>query len=99
MKLHALLLALTAICVGPAIAQTTLPNDVTRFVERRDRCDHFRGEEPYDAQRRAFLARQLRRSCSGTDRRLAALKSKYRDSPSTRSVLDAYEPSIEGPGR
>ena len=36
-----------------------LPADVATFVERRDLCDHFRGEEPYDEQRRKFLNKNI----------------------------------------
>lgn len=48
-----------------------LPHDITKFVERRDVCDHFRGE-PYegDAERRDFIERQLNEYCNGTDAEL-----------------------------
>ena len=58
----------------PAIAQPPVPDDVTRFVERRDACEHFRGEAPYDAERRRFLEQQTLKFCAGTDRELAQLK-------------------------
>lgn len=32
----------------PASAQPRFPEDVTRFIERREACDHFRGEAPYE---------------------------------------------------
>jgi hypothetical protein len=92
----ALLLLMAALSVG-AHAQEKLPADVARYVERRDLCDHFRGEEPYDAQRRKFLEQRTRRYCTGTDAKLAALKRKYRARSEVISRLDEYEARIETP--
>ena len=57
-------------------ATARLPADVAKFKERRDICDHFRGEEPYDAERRKFLEENLNKYCTGTDKELASLKAK-----------------------
>jgi len=76
-------------------AQSTFPPEVTRFVEGRDSCDHFRGEEPYDAERRKFLEDRMRELCTGTDRRLKALRLKYKREPKVLSKLNEYEPQIE----
>jgi hypothetical protein len=81
----------------PAIAQPRFPDDVTRFIERRDACDHFRGEAPYDAARRKFLEEQALRFCPGTDAQLAELKKKYRSDKAITTKLDEYEPDIEPP--
>jgi hypothetical protein len=91
-----LVLGATLAC-GEAVAQAAkpLPPDVARFAERRDGCDHFRGEEPYDEERRAFLEQRLRELCTGTDRALARLKRKYRDDPAVMAVLERYEQKIE----
>lgn len=72
-----------------------LPADVAAFKERRDLCDHFRGEDPYDDERRRFLAERLEKYCPGTDRELAALKAKYRDRDAVQKALAEYEESIE----
>ena len=72
-----------------------LPADVARFKERRDLCDHFRGEDPYDRERRRFLGENLNRYCAGTDAELAALKAKYKGNATVRKVLDKYEAKIE----
>lgn len=73
-----------------------LPADVARFVARREQCDHFRGEEAYDAERARFLARQARRYCAGTDRALAGLKRRYRNDARITKLLDGHEAAIEG---
>jgi len=77
--------------------QQKLPADVARFVQRRDLCDHFRGEELYDAERRAFLEKRMREYCTGTDAKLAALKRKYRGRFDVMAKLGEYEATVESP--
>ena len=96
----------TVLALVPAVvfalgaqAQDRLPSDVARFIERRDGCDHFRGEDPYDEERRNFLNRKLTELCPGTDKSLARLKDKYRKNTTIMAVLDKYEPQIEPPPR
>jgi hypothetical protein len=83
----------------PAWADERLPEDVARFIERRDGCDHFRGEEAYDEERRQFLLQKMIETCKGTDRQLAALKKKYRGQKQVMEKLSGYEPKIEIPQR
>jgi len=81
-----------------SVGQSTtdaLPADVVMFKESRDICDHFRGEDPYDAKRAAEIARNLERHCHGTDARLAALRKKYASQPQVMSALEGYEANIE----
>jgi len=72
-----------------------LPTDVARFIEKRDGCDHFRGEEPYDAERREFLLKNMNKLCKGTDRQLARLKKKYAQQPAIMEKLSDYDEQIE----
>ena len=65
-----------AVVSWQALAEGVLPRDVARFVTARDRCDHFRGEYPYDEERRRFLDKNMRTYCVGTDKQLAALKDQ-----------------------
>ena len=74
---------------------TALPNEVTNFVQRRDSCDHFRGEEAYDAERGAFLRKSLKETCTGSDRKLKSLREKYRNNPAVAKKLKDYENNIE----
>ena len=71
--------------------------DVVAFRQRRDECDHFRGEEPYDAKRAAFLRAALARTCKGTDAELAALRKRYAGNPAALRALAGYEPTVEPP--
>jgi hypothetical protein len=79
-----------------AIAQARLPEDVARFVERRDECDHFRGEEAFDAKRREFLEQETLKLCVGSDKQLADLKKKYGGNKAVMTKLNEYEAVIEG---
>jgi len=76
-------------------AATALPNDVANFVERRNACDHFRGEEAYDAERGEFLRKSLKETCTGSDRKLKSLREKYRRNPAVADKLKDYENNIE----
>lgn len=92
---------LALLLAGAAHAAERLPPEVARFVARRELCEHFRqepwpeGATPAAQERREFLARQLGRHCTGSDRALAALKAKYRAEPGVRERLEAYETPIE----
>lgn len=78
-----------------------LPHEVRVFTERREACDHFRGE-PWpegghddDRARRKELTEKMRDACAGTDARLAALRAKYRDDAVASAVLATFETDIE----
>lgn len=73
-----------------------LPADVANFKSRRDLCDHFRGEDPYDAERRRFLEENLKKYCTGTDEELSSLKARYGDNEAVLKALAGYEQEIEG---
>jgi hypothetical protein len=84
-----------------ASASQPLPQDVERFVKRREVCEHFRdepwpeGRTPEDAERRSFIVRQLEEHCSGSDRQFASLRRKYRDDKTVIQRLERYEDMIE----
>ncbi len=85
---------------GAAAAQSRseaapLPADVAAFMARRDRCDHFRGEDAPDAARAAEIAAQLAATCTGTDRALARLKRVHAGDPAVLRALATYDPQVE----
>jgi hypothetical protein len=73
----------------------SVPADVAAFRERRDECDHFRGEDPYDEERAAFLSEALERTCTGTDAELKALRARYAGDPRVFAMLAEYEDEAE----
>lgn len=72
------------------------PQEVTSFMVDRDSCDHFRGEEPYDSERRVFLMESIAELCAGTDGKLAVLRRRYAGDPAVTAALHGYEDHIEG---
>lgn len=71
-----------------AVATASLPAPVRAFVERADMCRHWSGEEPYDADRGAEIARALRSlRCEKLDRDAAVLQRRYRDAPTIRAAV------------
>ena len=86
---------------GTGAVAHDLPADVQSFIEERDGCDHFRGEpwgagdDPEVKERREFIFENIKKLCTGTDKRLAELRNKYRNDPVVIERLRAYEDSIE----
>lgn len=78
---------------GPSTA--AFPADVRAFIDQRDLCMHFSGEEPYDAARRAEIAAAVKRYCTGTDAALADLRQRYRDDKAVIAALSLYESDVE----
>ena len=91
----ALIFPVTAVAV-PDSSETPLPEDIASFKHRRDLCDHFRGEDPYDEERRKFLEENMRSYCTGTDKELASLKAKYKNNRRVMDILERYDEDIEG---
>lgn len=77
------------------------PHEVRAYLDRRDACDHFRGEpwpEGNDAEavsRRRQLRDLMTKYCNGTDTRLAELRIAYRDDPDVSAALGRLESDIE----
>lgn len=88
---------LSTLMLVSASAQTSLPADVARYLERRGSCDHWRGEDGYDAERQAYIKWATCQSCPGSDAGLATLKRKYAENPRVLAALAELEPMIEAP--
>lgn len=71
------------------------PADIEAFIDRREICDHFRGEDAYDAERGRFLAQQTEESCTGTDSELVRLKDKYKNDNAIMQLLERFEIDVE----
>jgi hypothetical protein len=72
------------------------PPEVVSFIGDREACEHFLGE-PYEGEspemkeRREFISESLDIYCAGTDKRLAALRKRYKTSPVIIERLKKYE--------
>jgi len=90
------------LCFGVSSATAAapqLPADVAKFVDQREGCDHFRGEmpDPSERQRMKEVERELRKLCTGTDKKLADLKRKYARNRTVLDRLNEFEERIEPP--
>lgn len=93
------LLALSIFGLYSAVSGITLseatkgqPKDIQTFLERSAACQHFGGEEGYDAERRAFLNKQWKKyKCERIDRDLLRLKKKYAKQRNHLKILEKYE--------
>src|SRR4051812_2582628 len=77
-----------------------LPKEVKAFITERETCDHFRGEpdegeSAEQKERRTFIVDSLDIFCAGTDKRLAALKRRYKNNRSVMEELNKFEEKIE----
>jgi len=89
-KKFLLYLALMPLPVA-VLAQDYLPRDVQRFVDRREGCDHMRGE----LDRMNESSREIRKSCGDTDKELAQLKLKYAANSTIMQILNQFETGSE----
>ena len=88
--------ALSAVRVQAApVTQTDLPGDIAMFVERRDSCEHFVGEEAYDAERAAFLTKNIVELCTGSKKQLIALRKKYTGNAPAIAALRKYDLDLD----
>lgn len=76
-------------------SSSRLPDEVSQFMERRNLCEHFLGEEPYDEERRKFLMKNLKKYCTGTDKELSSVRNKYKNNEAVLNALAGYEDNIE----
>jgi hypothetical protein len=67
------------------------------FIDRREGCDHMRGEMPDPGEKRHTkeVSREIEKLCKGTDKRLAQLKKKYASDVLVIRRLNEFEGIIE----
>ena len=67
------------------------PSNVQRFMVKRADCEHWIGEEGYDAPRKREIERAVRLTCTGVDRELDRLRKTYRRNPRVLAALKDYD--------
>jgi hypothetical protein len=97
MRAALLFAAILVLCAAHA---QDLPEEVARFLGERSTCEHFLGEpvegrSAEQRERRDFVAESIDIYCSGTDRRLAALKRRYAAHPAAMAALRALQEKLE----
>jgi len=68
-----------------------LPADVQQFIVNHSDCEHWAGEEPYDAPRRREIERGIAASCKGLDASAVTLRKRYAKHPKISALLHNYE--------
>ena len=86
-----ILLAFALAATAPPAPQRRLPPEVRRFIDKRDTCEHWIGEEGYDAARQREINRNVHQSCTGVDRELDRLRRVYRRNPRVLAALKDYD--------
>lgn len=94
------LILLLASSHAGALTPPRIPSEVSAFIAERNICDHFRGEpaegdSPEQVERREFVLDSLDIYCAGTDKRLAALKRRYKANPAVMRRLNRFEEHVE----
>jgi len=88
--MRVLVLLSAAVALSGCADPTWSDDAVTRFLERAEMCEHWMGEEPYDADRRAEIDRNLSDlRCTTVRRDGEALKLSRKDRPGDLSRIDA----------
>lgn len=88
------LICVVVIASGCTAAQSQgLPQDVSKFIEDRESCEHFADELPPPGQpeRLKEVIDKTNLYCAGIDARLDALKAKYAGNAEVSRKLGSYE--------
>lgn len=71
----------------------TIPKQVRKFVIDAQACAHFSGEEGYDAERAAFLAKMIKKACTKIEERHENLLTKYQGNAEVEAIIaEVWEP-------
>lgn len=103
-----MILAALLVAAPPAIAKpkpwkdnygtvraASIPKKVRHFVIDAQACAHFSGEEGYDAERAAFLAKMIKKTCSKIEDRRENLLTKYRGNAEVEAIIaEVWEPFL-----
>jgi len=72
------------------------PKDVILFIDRFAECNHWGGEEPYDAERRKeILVAVTRLRCSQLDVDEKVLLKKYQNTPGVSKAIKQTKQTYE----
>ena len=82
---------LLALALAGATAARPLPLDVRHYIERREGCDHWRGEYSPDPVRARQIEAGKRKECTGSDRELDRLRRTHRRVPRVVAALSDYD--------
>jgi hypothetical protein len=96
MSSRGIIVAVIALLAVLDVAQAaSMPRDVARYVDRREGCNHWAGEEGYDAARRTEINKAIAdMRCTALDQDERVLRHRYRHNPAVlrqiRKARDTY---------
>ncbi len=73
-----------------ASAAAALPADMQAQAEHAELCEHFAGEEPYDADRRKQIEDAIEANCKPLKEALPALIAAHGGDPALKPTLDHW---------
>lgn len=73
----------------------SMPEPIRAFVARQDTCNHFAGEDAYDAARGRELEKAMARYCNGNEQTWAKLRAQYRQDPPRDAWLRRYGKDVD----
>ena len=69
-------------------AQEKLPQDVARFVDNAQMCEHFAGEwDENDKARQREITQAIEQSCGQAQRQWKRLSAKYARQPALQKII------------
>ncbi len=71
-------------------AAPALPADMQAAAANFEMCEHWAGEEPYDADRKKQIEDGIAASCGPLKAALPGLKAKYGSDPAMKTLLDQW---------
>lgn len=72
-------------------AQEKLPEDVAKFVEHAQTCEHFAGEwDENDTARQREITLAIEQSCGLAQRQWKRLSAKYAGQPKLQKIIDEH---------
>jgi len=82
MSTRALISLLVTLTLLSSALAAAIPRDVANYVDRREGCNHWAGEEGYDAARRTEINKAIADlKCTALDRDERVLRHRYRHNP------------------
>jgi hypothetical protein len=78
------------------LAAMTVPASIDSYIDRRQSCVHWAGEEPYDARRARQIESALRRDrCDRIDSDERRLRRRYSGQPDLLRLIDEAVGTVE----
>lgn len=80
---------------GAASAASALPADMQAHAGHAELCEHFAGEEPYDAARRKQLEDGMKANCGPLEDAMPGLIAAHGADPALKPTLDRWAELVQ----